>query len=566
MNGRPWRPADDQPRWGDPGWQNPGWQQDEPNGGPQGQPGGGNGAPGYDGPGGYEGQHYDDPGYGGRWPGQPAGPAAAGPGPVHRPRGPVTGAMPQEPPGYDQRGRGPRPMPAGYGDGHRAGEDSFLPGFGGRDDFGGGRDGSRADHARGYPDEAGYDLGYEVQPGQRGDGARRRDGRDPAAFQDGRRFDDGRFGDGRPGGRGPGGHGPDPRGRDQRRSGRGDWDDGDPPRRRRGPLRRLAPWIALLIIFTPLVAGGLYVYGKYEAKYHPADYAGPGTGPAVTVQVVSGQTASGLAPALVQLGVVASSRAFTNAAEASANPAGLEPGFFTLNHHMQASLAYTALLNPKNRIQTGVTIPEGKRASQVILILAKYTKIPLKNFQQVIDHPAQLGLPPYAMGKVEGYLYPATYAIQPQETALQILAAMVARFNVEATQVNLPLAAAKVGLTPGQVITEASMAQAEGGSVSDFPKIAEVISNRLSIGMLLRFDSTVVYGLGRYATSATFAELAINTPYNTYMHAGLPIGPISNPGDAAIQAILNPDKGDLLFFLTVSGGKSEFSHTPLPGQ
>ena len=68
------------------------------------------------------------------------------------------------------------------------------------------------------------------------------------------------------------------------------------------------------------------------------------------------------------------------------------------------------------------------------------------------------------------------------------------------------------------------------------------------------------------AAKLTPADLALNTPYNTYMHAGLPIGPISNPGDAAIQAILHPDTGDLLYFLTVSGGKSEFSPNPLQGQ
>ena len=108
--------------------------------------------------------------------------------------------------------------------------------------------------------------------------------------------------------------------------------------------------------------------------------------------------------------------------------------------------------------------------------------------------------------------------------------------------------------------------QAEAGSVSNFGPIARVVWNRLQRNMPLEFDSTVFYGLGKYSTSATFAELKINTPYNTYMHAGLPIGPISNPGDAAIQGILNQDKGNFLYFLTVPGGKSQFSNIPLTGQ
>ncbi len=337
-------------------------------------------------------------------------------------------------------------------------------------------------------------------------------------------------------------------------------------RPRRGVVRRLAPWVALLVIVVPLLIGGLYIYHLYENKYHPADYAGPGTSPAVTVQVNSGDTAFSLGPRLVQLGVVASARAFELAAEHSTNTTGLETGFYKLNHHMQASLAYAALLNPKNRIQLTVTIPEGKRVSQVILALAKATSIPAADFQKVIDNPAQLGLPSYAKGKAEGYLFPATYTVEPNETALQILQAMVQRYDVEAQQINLPAAARKVGLTSEQVIIEASMVQAEGGSVSDYRMIARVIINRLRDGMKLQFDSVLLYGLNAYAINVTDQQIATPGPYNDFMHAGLPPTPISNPGDAAIQGVLHPAPGPWLYFLTVTGGKSQFSATPLAGQ
>jgi UPF0755 protein len=233
---------------------------------------------------------------------------------------------------------------------------------------------------------------------------------------------------------------------------------------------------------------------------------------------------------------------------------------------MSAKLAYAALTNPKNVVRTTVTIPEGKRAVDVIAIVAKRTKIPLKDFQQVLAHPAQLGLPAYADGKAEGYLFPATYAIVPHESALEVLQAMVTRFKQEAEESNLDTEAKTVGLTPTQLIIEASLAQAEGGSVEDYPKIAEVIHNRLGIGMHLQFDSTVLYGLGKYAVSATLKQTKTPGPYNTYLNPGLPAGPISNPGDAAIQGVLHPDDDNYLYFLTKPGGKSEFSHTPLKGQ
>ncbi len=320
------------------------------------------------------------------------------------------------------------------------------------------------------------------------------------------------------------------------------------------------------MIVVPLAIGLLHVWDIYQAKVHPADYAGAGTKPTVTVQVTSGETAQQLAPTLLQDGVVASTRAFVLAAENSTNPTGLEPGFFVLNSHMQATVAWAALLNPKNRDQAIVTIPEGKRASEVIAIMAKETKIPLKDFQTALAHPSELGLPSYANGKVEGYLFPATYTIQPKETALQILQAMVTRFKQEATQIDLPAAAQRLGISETDVIIDASMAQAEGGSTSDYPKIAEVINNRLRIHMALQFDSVLLYGLNKYAINVTDAQIATPGPYNDFEHAGLPPGPIANPGDAAIQGILHPDTGNCLYFLTVSGGKSEFSATPLAGQ
>ena len=542
--------------------------------GPGGYPGPGYGAPDYEGdpertrpgrPGGprgnyqgpgygsqdfdgrpYDGQAYDDygdqgnyaePGYDPRGYGQPDGPDG---GYRYPPGGPPAGSGAGGQPG--QGGTGPRRAAGGYDQGgygsweQEPRDNSFMPGFDGR----GGYDNGRAQGRDGRYDD-GYGAGYDDRRGPRGGQA----GRGPD---------------------GPGG----PGGRDDGR----DWYDRDAgsPKPRKKATRWLPRILVLVVVGAILIGGlvgGLDVYHKYEARYHPADYVGQGTGQ-VTVQVMSGDTAFSLAPRLLQLGVIASTRAFTNAAEnagtTSTSASGLEAGFYLLHQHMQASLAYAALINPKNLLQTTVTIPEGKRAVDVIAIIAKKTKIPLKDFQQVLANPAQLGLPSYAGGKAEGYLFPATYAIVPHETALQILQAMVKRFNDEANAISLQSAAKSVGLTPTQLIIEASLAQAEGGSVSDYPKIAEVIHNRLAIGMHLQFDSTVLYGLGKYAVSATIKQTQTPGPYNTYLNAGLPAGPISNPGDAAIKGILNADHGNWLYFLTVPGGKSQFSASPLKGQ
>jgi UPF0755 protein len=322
-----------------------------------------------------------------------------------------------------------------------------------------------------------------------------------------------------------------------------------PPRRRR--LRWIAPLVALLVILIPLGIGGSYVYSLYQSKYHPADYSGAGTG-YIVVQVTSGETPTGLGPQLVRLGVVASSRAFVLAAEHSANPNGLLPGFYGMHLHMKASLAYTLLLNQKNLVQVTVTIPEGWRLSQIVAYLGAKSGIPASAYQAILKNPAQLHLPAYANGKPEGYLFPATYEVVPHESALGVLSGMVQRFEQEAAQINLPTGAKQVHLTEGQVIVMASLVQAEGGRTSDYAKIARVIYNRLAQGIPLELDSTVLYGLNTYGIIANDQQLNSSSPYNTYRHKGLTPGPIDSPGAAAIRAVLAPAAGNWIYFVTVN--------------
>jgi UPF0755 protein len=322
-----------------------------------------------------------------------------------------------------------------------------------------------------------------------------------------------------------------------------------PPKRRRR-FRWLAPLVALLVVLVPLGVGGGYAYSFYMSKYHPPDYSGPGTGH-VVVQVMSGDTPTSLGPRLQHAGVIASARALVLAAEHSQNTSILVPGFYGMREHMQASLAYAALLDVKNLVQITVTIPEGWRVSQVQNWLGQKSGTPASAYASVLKDPAQLHLPAYAAGDPEGYLFPATYAVQPHETALGVLAGMVQRFDQEAANVNLVAAAKQVHLTPAQVITMASLVQAEGGRLTDYRNIAEVINNRLAQHMPLQLDSTVLFGLGKFGIIASNADLNSPSPYNTYRHKGLPPGPIDSPGDAAIQAVLHPATGNYLYFVTV---------------
>ena len=337
----------------------------------------------------------------------------------------------------------------------------------------------------------------------------------------------------------------------RRRSGRSRGPKGPRGPRRRRRFRWIAPLVALLVILIPVGIGGSYAYSLYQSRYHPADYSGPGTG-YIVIQVPSGSSPTSLGPQLARLGVVASARAFVLAAEHSSNPNGLLPGFYGMRKHMKASLAYALLLDQNNLVQTTVTIPEGWRLSQIVAYLGAKSGMPASAYQAILNHPAQLHLPAYANGKPEGYLFPATYEVQPHETALGVMTGMIQRFEQEAAAVNLPTAARRVHLTEGQVITMASLVQAEGGRISDYPKIARVIYNRLAQGIPLQLDSTVLYGLNTYGIIASDQQLSSSSPYNTYKHTGLTPGPIDSPGAAAIQAVLNPAPGDWIYFVTVN--------------
>jgi UPF0755 protein len=249
--------------------------------------------------------------------------------------------------------------------------------------------------------------------------------------------------------------------------------------------------------------------------------------------------------------VVASTRAFILAAKAAPLTPELEPGSFKLHKGMSAAAAYKLLVSGDARIQTKVTLAEGLRVSRIVSDLGEKTPLPTTAYQQAAKNIAALGLPSYADGHLEGYLFPATYNIQPGTTASQVLKAMVTRFKQEATALHLPEAAKSAQVSENHIIIIASLIQAEGGRLSDFPKISEVIYNRLNHNAKLELDSTVEYALGKYGIAATDQQIQTPSPYNTYVHTGLPPGPIDSPGEAAIQAALHPAQGKLFYFVTV---------------
>ncbi|MGQ0626017.1 MAG: endolytic transglycosylase MltG [Sporichthyaceae bacterium] len=287
-----------------------------------------------------------------------------------------------------------------------------------------------------------------------------------------------------------------------------------------------------------------------------ADFDGPPTGEKV-VQITAGSSIRTIGRTLAENGVIQTEGAFVAAARKDSRAATLQPGFYRLQLTMPASSALALMLDPASRILARVVIPEGRTVNEILTRLSRDTNIAKAKFESALKNP-DLGLPAFAKGNPEGLLFPATYDVEPDDTALSILRAMVSRFTQALAETELVSRAPLVGLKPLEVLTVASLIQAEAKLAVDMPKISRVIYNRLERKMRLQFDSTVHYAAGGATSVTTTAEQrASDSPYNTYRFAGLPPGPISAPGAAAIEAALAPEVGEWIFFVAVNPDTGE---------
>ena len=318
----------------------------------------------------------------------------------------------------------------------------------------------------------------------------------------------------------------------------------------RGPGRRggaLAVLIAAGVVLG-LVAVVIMVFLRLFSS--TPDYVGGGHGE-VVVQIKIGDNLDQIGLILQTANVVHSGSSFVAVASADPNGQNIQPGSYKMAFQMSDTAALAMLLDPSSRISARAVIPEGLRVDQTVRLQARATGIPVASFNAVLAHPSQLGLPSYAGNNPEGFLFPATYDVQPGNTALGVLTAMVKRFDQSATKVDLAHRAAAVHLTPYQVVVLASLVQAEG-TPADFPKIARTILNRLAINMKLQLNSTVNYVLKNGKARLSLTDIAVASPYNTYLVTGLPPAPINSPGEAALEAVLAPAAGNWIYFVTVN--------------
>jgi UPF0755 protein len=262
--------------------------------------------------------------------------------------------------------------------------------------------------------------------------------------------------------------------------------------------------LVLLAVVLALIAGALYVGSQVLDRLGGSsaqDYEGEGTGE-VVVQVMPGDTAGEVADTLVEKGVVASRAAFFEVAAADPRSTGLQPGSYRLREKMSSVAALELLLDPSARAVGKVTIPEGRNVAQTLQLLAEGTEIPLEDFEAAAADPASLGLPEYAQGNLEGFLFPATYEIEPASTAVQVLTQMIDRFEQAAQTVGLEAGAQELGRTPYEVVIVASLIEREVKFDDEYGQVARVVYNRVEQGIPLGIDAAVAFGVGKTAGEA----------------------------------------------------------------
>jgi UPF0755 protein len=328
---------------------------------------------------------------------------------------------------------------------------------------------------------------------------------------------------------------------DERRWHQDPWDDPDitdalvieRPRKNRRPFK----WLVALMAFLALVGvvgvgiGGLWYTQQVNPKGDPGD--------AVTFTVNADDTVQTISERLEEKGLVTKAWVFRWYVD---HHGGLEltPGYYQLRPRDHMGNIMRILRIPPSQTFTKVTFPEGYTYTKMGNRLE--TKVPRLSSVDfgvaATDGSIRSRFEPPEINSLEGLLFPDTYQVSNGETEAQLVQRMVDLMERVAGQEDMDAKAARLQLTPYQVLIVASLIEREAAVPEDRPKIARVIYNRLYLQMPLGIDASLFY---QQDGSLPFSELkALDTPYNTYLHTGLPPTPIANPGRASIQAALNP--------------------------
>jgi len=324
--------------------------------------------------------------------------------------------------------------------------------------------------------------------------------------------------------------------------------------RRRGWLIAVA---ALLLLFAGAIAGAAYLLLTPERAIT--------AGEPVEVVIERGSSTESIGQTLAEAGVIPNALMFRVKARQAATDGQLRAGTYGFETGMGYDAVFAKLTAGPDIVYFDVPIPEGFTAKQVAARFAKRAGVSEDEMLDLVlaGAPTFAAAHPYLEGaysdSLEGYLFPATYRIKQGTTAEQIVEMMLDKFDDEMSGVDMTYATSK-NLTVQDIVTIASILEREAQIADERPLVSSVIYNRLKAKMRLQLCASVLYEMPAGTSKVTYEDTRRDGPYNTYTRAGLPAGPISNPGAAALNAAANPKQTKYLYYvLTGKDGSQTFA-------
>ena len=286
-------------------------------------------------------------------------------------------------------------------------------------------------------------------------------------------------------------------------------------------------------------------------------------GGSAQIVISEGEGVSEAAAEMGRLGIVDHPMFFKLYARLGGYSGNIQPGRLTIEDGMSYKDILNLMITP-NRSAITVVIPEGYEIRQIAETLCEAGLADWNRFYDALNNDTYdyrfLENLPARENRLEGYLFPATYEIAEGMTEHEIIDLMLQAFNNQFKDEYYERAA-QMNMTIDQIVTMASIIERETDSEAERAKVAGVFYNRINTGMKLQSCATVQYLLGERKPVLSIADTQINSPYNTYIYAGFPIGPICNPGIACIEAALYPETTEAYYFVQGQDGQHIFSAT-----